>query len=340
MLLTAPQHSSTGDTVPGFPTLNPEHGPLQNSMNGQHMLQENTRPTWGYGSNMIQGQPAAVDVNHGSKPYRRLQSAHMRADHHPQQPQIRGPQQHVAFHPDPKFPISQYGPADWSQPFDNYGTTQTVGRSPNDFVPLHPRTPNSAPYENEYLYLRAGSHGTRDSNSRDSQRSTQQSDTAVGYSASRSHPHQNDMFSRQAGYGSNTAAHSSSHIHPSSSAAYNQYQSTGMGRTQSGPGMHPLGFPATPETHGHAQNYQNPLVKAGLQQYLPRQHTGYANDSSAHPTQGHSYQADTSAVHQGQWPSSNTSLRTAASDPQFVSGPWASSTPPTGEGARHDRPIA
>lgn len=322
MLLTAPQHRSIGDTVPGLPMFNQEHG--SNSMNQQHLLQENMRPTWGYSSDMIQGQPAAVDVNHASNPYRDLQSTHIR-DYH-QQPQIQGPQQHVAFHGNPKFPISQYVPAGWSQPFDNNGTTTTVGCSPDGFVPQGSRTSNPAPYEDECINLRAGSHGTRNSNSRDSQPSTQQSGTAVGYSASRSHPHQSDMYSRQVGYGSNTAAHSSSYIHPSSSAAYNQYQSTSMGRTQSGPGMHPRGFPTTPETHGNAQNYQNPLVKAGLQQYLPRQ---YANDSNAHPSHGHSYQAGGSADHQGQWPSSNTSLRTAASDPQFVSGPWSSSTPPT-----------
>lgn len=214
-----------------------------------------------------------------------------------QQPQIQGPQQHVAFHADPN---SQYGPAGWSQPFDNYGTTPTIGYSSDGFVSQHPRTSSPAPYENECINLRAGSHGTRDSNSRDSQRSIQQSGIALGYSASRPHPHQNDMYSREAGYGTNPAAHSSSHIHPSPSAAYNQYQSTSMGRTQSGPGMHALGFHATPETHGNAQNYQNPLVKAGLQQYLPRQHTGCANDSSAHPSHGHTYQAGGSAGHQGQ----------------------------------------
>lgn len=84
------------------------------------------------------------------------------------------------------------------------------------------------------------------------------------------------------------------------------------------------------------QYYQNPLVQAGVNRYLPSQihqpssgtvYTGTAQQHNAYPGQGDRRPAGDS--NPGVGPVLEPS-RTAASDPQFVSGPWASSsTPPT-----------
>lgn len=158
----------------------------------------------------------------------------------------------------------------------------------------------------------------------------------VGHSLPPANPQHSKYAQQQAPYGT-AVQQPSSHLYPSSSAAYSRYHSTSMGRTQSGPGVHSLGFPATPETQGNAQNYRNPLVEAGIQQYIPQQHTGYPSSGSVHPGLGHSHQAGPSRGRQDEWLSTNMPLRTAASDPQFISGPWASSTPPPGESPRAPR---
>lgn len=110
-----------------------------------------------------------------------------------------------------------------------------------------------------------------------------------------------------------------------------------MGRTQSGPGGNSLGFPATSETQGNAQNYRNPLVQASVQQYIPQQQTGYFGGTSLHHDPVSFRQAEPPTSHQEEWSSTNMPLRTAASDPQFVSGPWASPTPSRGDPPRAPR---
>ncbi|KAJ5623938.1 hypothetical protein N7510_000247 [Penicillium lagena] len=84
------------------------------------------------------------------------------------------------------------------------------------------------------------------------------------------------------------------------------------------------------------QYSQNPLVQASINRYLPSQiqhpgggtfvYTGTAQQHSTYPIPG-----DRPAGDSNQGPGNVLeSSRTAASDPQFVSGPWASpSTPPT-----------
>lgn len=146
---------------------------------------------------------------------------------------------------------------------------------------------------------------------------------------------QSNHAQQHAPYG--TSEYSSSHIYPSRSTAFSQYHSTAMGRTQSGPGGNSLGFPATPETQGNAQNYRNPLVQAGVQQYIHQQQTGYFSGASLHHGPASSRQAEPSPSHQGEWSNTNIPLRTAAPDPQFVSGPWASPIPFRGDPPRAPR---
>lgn len=157
---------------------------------------------------------------------------------------------------------------------------------------------------------------------------TQSAQDALGAFMSHSlhseNPQQSRYAQQHAPYG--TAVHPSSHVYPPPSTTYSQYHSTSMGRTQSGPGVNSLGFPATPEAQGDAQNYRNPLVQAGLQQYISQQHAGYPSGGSVHPGPGRTRQAEPPPGPQGEWSTTNMPLRTAASDPQFVSGPWSSST--------------
>lgn len=82
--------------------------------------------------------------------------------------------------------------------------------------------------------------------------------------------------------------------------------------------------------HGGAQHYQNPIVQAAVQHYLPQQpqSSTQSDVNNQHRANYHPHSSQ-STIHQGQWTTSASASRIAASDPQFVSGPWASSTPPT-----------
>lgn len=116
--------------------------------------------------------------------------------------------------------------------------------------------------------------------------------------------------------------------HSQPTAPQGQYSASNMARTESGTGFNSMVFPPAPDSHG-AHYYQDPIIQAGIQQYaLPKpQHnnTGRINDFSGAAWQQSQQQLD--AQHQP--PSTDPGRpRTASSHPQFVSGPWASSTPP------------
>ncbi|KAJ6141339.1 hypothetical protein N7470_010235 [Penicillium chermesinum] len=107
-----------------------------------------------------------------------------------------------------------------------------------------------------------------------------------------------------------------------------QYPAMHMARTESGTGFSSMVFPRTSDSHG-AHYYQDPIIQTGIHQYAPPKpqqgHVTHANDFSGvvYPsTEDHMEQ-------QHEPPGTGPSRpRTASSHPQFVSGPWASSTPP------------
>lgn len=155
--------------------------------------------------------------------------------------------------------------------------------------------------------------------------------TLAGHLLSRSQSHQNTGFpyEQQAGLAAVSYAQPSSHDDgPPPPNAQGSFQNPDILRMQHGIGFNSAFFPAAPTAHG-AQIYHNPTMQAGVHQYLPPQPQGSSqNDGTNHHAANYHPQPSQFTAHQGQWTTPTSASRIAASDPQFVSGPWASSTPP------------
>ena len=117
---------------------------------------------------------------------------------------------------------------------------------------------------------------------------------------------------------------------PHLSNGQNLYQNSCMSQMPPDSVFNSSRLPATQGTLGGAQHYQNPIIQAGVLHYLPPQpQSGTQNDAiSQHGTHYHS-QFRQLPLNQSPWVTSANGSRIAASDPKFVSGPWASFSPPT-----------
>lgn len=173
----------------------------------------------------------------------------------------------------------------------------------------------------------------RDSLSTQPQGNANQGNNIASHPLSRSQSHQSAGFQHDQQDGLATGSHAQPSVHdygPRLSNGQSSYQSTDMSRIQPGPGFNSMVFPVAPSAHGGAQHYQNPIVQAAVQHYLPQQpqSSTQSDVNNQHRANYHPHSSQ-STIHQGQWTTSASASRIAASDPQFVSGPWASSTPPT-----------
>lgn len=154
----------------------------------------------------------------------------------------------------------------------------------------------------------------------------------AGHPLSRSQSQQSSGFPHDERKDRAAGSHAqpSSHDYgPQSSNGQNLYQNTCTSQMPPDSGFNSSRFPATQGTLGGAQHYQNPIVQAGVLHYLPQPQSGTQNDAiSQHGTHYHP-QFRQAPLHQSSWVTSANGSRIAASDPQFVSGPWASLSPPT-----------
>ena len=155
----------------------------------------------------------------------------------------------------------------------------------------------------------------------------------AGHPLSRPHSQQSLGFPHDQRKDLATGSHaqpSSLDYGPQSSNGQNLYQNTYTSQMPPDSVFNSSRFTATQGTLGGAQHYQNPIVQAGVLHYLPPQpQSGTQNDAiSQHGTHYHP-QFHQASLHQDPGMTSANGSRIAASDPQFVSGPWASSTPPT-----------
>jgi hypothetical protein len=227
-----------------------------------------------------------------------------------------------------------YSLTNLSQPF--YGSQpipQTSGQHPGE--PASRSSQPSIPYHTESAHSgnQVEMQQPRDSLSAQSHGNANQGNNIASHPLSRSQSHQSAGYQHDQQDGPAPGSNTQPSMHdygPQLTNGQSSYQSTDMARTQLGPRFNSMVFPATPSAHGGAQHYQNPIVQAGVHHYLHQQPQSSAqsdvtnqNMASYHP---HSSQ---STIHQGQWTTSASASRIAASDPQFVSGPWASSMPPT-----------
>lgn len=229
----------------------------------------------------------------------------------PSQPQWQ-PEQHGSYHSNAHpLPSAHFGAPDQVQPSSNaYPNMQNTGSFPGDFggqgygVPRGPSSSNS--------HLESHSH------------------PVPGQQMSRTHSQQADVYQRGDSR-SDTTGHSPFYGYmPQSSGLQNQYTGGAhIAPTVSGNGFNSAVLPAAPEPQGSTRFYQNPIVQANVHQHpsphhYPNQHqTGHHARTDVHSSAGKSGPAGQHS------PWNNVGSRTAASDTQFVSGPWASSTPPT-----------
>ena len=308
----------------------------QQVMGQQTFGQNYPRTHWGSSGDATHGQSGPFNAEHigdpygghapGSMPF--LQQSvqgvpasrmpNLQSEHDPPEPQWQ-----VSQHPGLSNPGSQWvGSSGLSQPFfASQYAPQATESSAGNIAPQSSHFSNLSTLNGEPGGGRPGLQPMHGSFPTPSVGSMDNGQSSMGYPLARNHSQQGASF-QQPGFSDPTAtAHSSQGYQSQPSTSHGQYHSTSMARAQSGPGFASLGFPAVPDAHGNAHQYQNPLVQVGARQYLPQQ-------QASHHDMAHQYHPGVPTGHQNQGSGAPaaTSSRIATSDSQFVSGPWASST--------------
>ncbi|KAJ5584688.1 uncharacterized protein N7459_004488 [Penicillium hispanicum] len=334
-----PLNQRSIDIGNGSTLFHPANAYPAHAMGQQALTQDLFRPHWGNSTEMTQGHQSGIGVGMNkapfqpftSDPYRHNSSAYqpsgtLREGHipspgggfPPSQPQWQLNQQPPFPHAPHQSIAPNFGTADLSQSF--YGsclTPQTTAQSPGDFASRSSLSSNPSLRGGDFGASRDNLQATQDpflSNSRIGMDHTQ---SILGSPMSRSHLQQSTTFQQSRGPG--PVGYFPPYGYSSQSPiVQGQRHSTTMARTHSGTTYNSIASPTSLENHGRAHDYQNTPMQAGAQQYLPHQPDNTSGTSGP------------LGVSQGQ--STIPDLRQsriAASDPQFISGPWASSTPPT-----------
>ncbi|CEJ56674.1 hypothetical protein PMG11_02874 [Penicillium brasilianum] len=323
---------------------------------GQHLMQPNQQ-TWANGQ-MIQQHPSGPSVDPTMGRYRSFpidsqQLSHISAyapsvaytgSQHsgfahatilPSQPQWQLEGHETKSNHSHQPSSFQYSLSNLSQPFHGSSAiSQTSGlhsggsasRSSHPSIAPQPGNAysgNQADTQYNRGSLSAHPHANANANA---------ANTLPGHPLSRSQSHQTPGY--QYGQQAELAAVSysqpfSNNFGPQLSNAHGSSQNPDMLQIQPGIGFNSGDFSAGSSAHGGAQPYQNPIVQAGVRQYLPSlPQSSSQNDGNNHNGAHYHPQHGQFTAHQGQWTTPEGTSRIAASDPQFVSGPWASSTPP------------
>ncbi|KAJ5167700.1 uncharacterized protein N7482_003294 [Penicillium canariense] len=326
----------SGNVAPGAATVFPSHG--------QPLVQSHQQPTWGNHTQITQAHPSGPSASHSAESYRRFgdsqQACHMSAypssiDYPenqlprlstflPPQPKWQLEEHHANPRHAPEIPSGNYASSTLSQPyFNSYTTPQTTVQSPPNFASSSTQSSNPSHPGSAFSGSQEGLQHPQSTFSAHSHASTDQANVPAEHPLSQSHSHQSFGFQQD-------PQTSLRGYPPQSLNDQGSYQSTSMSRTHSGAGFNSMVLLTTPEFHGGARYYQNPLIQTGIHQYLPPQpEIGTLNTTSVHTGTEYHPRGGQLSGYQGQWTNSAGGSRIAASDAQFVSGPWASSTPPT-----------
>ncbi|OQE28493.1 hypothetical protein PENSTE_c003G00864 [Penicillium steckii] len=218
------------------------------------------------------------------------------------------------------------------QLYRSYPTPRTVGESPSEFISRSSRSSNPSQPGSDFTFSRENSQSIHGTLPIHPPHDMENISNGALQSMSRSHSQQ------FAALPPHTSQYPEATIQPAHryqqypTPSFNQYQATNMSRTHSSTNYSPSGYSASGTNPGGAGDYQNPLVKAGMHQYLPSpQHVGHLQGGHHLAGAGNSLQNGTPSGYQNQSGASNSiGLRSAASDPQFVSGPWSSTPPASG----------
>jgi len=321
MVLKESQHrGSSGNTGMGSAGVFPGH--LHQSMGQQAFAQPYPRTHWGrsgsaehitdpYQGHALGPMPFLQRSAHGA-PASHIPNVGF--EHHLPEPQWRVPQQPVLSNS-----TSQWtGSSNLSQPlFVSQYASQGSGQSAGNLAPQSLQFSNHSILDGNPNA--SGFEPMHESFARHPDGSMDHSNPSMEYPLARSHSQHGASYHQQGFPDPAAMVHPPQGYQSQPSSSRGEYHSTSMARAQSGPGFGSLGFPAVPDAHGNAHEYQNPLVQVGAQQYLPKQH-------ASHHGIAHQYYAASPTAHQGQRSDAPASVRIAPSDSQFVSGPWASST--------------
>lgn len=348
-------HVLSGNPGAGTSAIHPSQSHPQNATGRLPSVRDAPRPVWGNSADATQGQadgfaaaahgdryqgyPLGSVSSHCASSHSPItsipgnQMSGIRPENHPTQPPWQTTQHHMISNAPPQSVSTNSGSSGLSQSFfASYPTPQTTEHPPGNFASQSSQSSSLSFPGGELSGSRAGLHAPYESVSAHSQDPTDHHHSTTGYPLSRSHSHQSAAFQHE-GHPDPSTRNPPLHAYASQpSFSHHQYQVTDMARTQSGPGHSSQGFPAAPGNKGSAQYYQNPLVQAGVQQYLPQHQGNHTTAAGVYPGTGYPYHPPSDV--QRHWSNSQVSSRVAASDSQFVSGPWASSTPPS-SGPQH-----
>lgn len=243
------------------------------------------------------------------------------------QPQWQVNQENYKNPSQPKNPTANMGSSHPQQPYYN---SYHAPQMPSNPVPRPIQASNPSMQSTGYGIKHEGPHAIRESYSTTQLPDANHSQQPTGAPMSRSQSYQSGNVFPRGGppvpgtIGDRTYNSYSSHlVNPQ-----DQYSASRMARTESGKGFSSMVFPPAPDSHG-AHYYQDAIVQAGIQQYtVPRPQQGHDVRANDYPE---SVYPPTKQPVDLQHPLPGTDAgrsRTASSHPQFVSGPWASSTPP------------
>lgn len=339
-------------TAPGNPTLRPTY-----TDRDQHPMKVHQQATWGSHTQMTQTHSSVPTTDTTGERYRNFamesqQSSQMSAygssvaypgNQHSGLNHLGLPSSQPQWQPEghstksshaPQPSSNHYSLSTLSQPF--YGSSpisQARGQHPGELTSRPSQLSNPSHSGSTYSGYQEEIQHPRGSLSAHSYADKDQATSVASLPLSRSQSHQSAGLEHHQldGLAARANAQPSLHDHgPQQSNAQNSYHSTDISRMQPNPGFNSMGFPAAPSTHGGAQNYQNPIVQAGVQHYLPPQPQSSTHNDAVSQHGAHYHQQSSQLpVHRGSWVISTSASRIASSDPQFVSGPWATSAPPT-----------
>lgn len=209
-----------------------------------------------------------------------------------------------------------------SQPLSQpYPTPQTVEASPRELDSRSSESLNPSLSRGDITFSPETSQSTHDSFLMRYSRDYENILAGPGTSNSRTHSQQGTHVPLSAaqsrGYQQNV---------PSS---YSQYQSPSMSRTWSS-GNHSAGLSAS-EMHGGAPSYHDDLAQIEMRHHQSSEHINHKQVAHHVPAASAHLQARSSLGYQNRRTDSPPiTSRSATSDPQFVSGPWASTPPASG----------
>ena len=327
----------------GIFTLDPTSAQSVYAMRQQGLPQGVSGPHWGNNTeastgNMSQFGPHSYissfqksNVNSHSwqqastkHPSRTTSQSQVRVGSSPTQPQWQLGQPSIS----PHATTTSFGPSvgslKASEPScGSYPTTRTTGELTKDFPAQSSQYSGPSLPDNGSFAARNGLQTTQPSFPAHSNVGMDFSHSTSDRQTSLCDSHQGTAFQQAPAPG--PVGHPFQYAYPSQSFVANEDRhGNAMPRIHSGAAFNSTVDPVFVENQAGIQHFQNPLVQAGVQHYLPSHQPNSVRGTTGYLRYEHLYNHHS---HLGN--AKHRLSQVAAPNPQFVSGPWESSTPPT-----------